>query len=458
MVEARDSVASPEAPATAALRRRVAALGERLGTLVNRRRVRAYSAIVLVVVVLEYGFVFLTGPGLLDRFGQIKGTDFIQFYVAGQLIAAGRGAELYGFELPFRFPVQFEAQTQLLMPQSAEHRHAYVVPPFYALLFVPLSQLPYVPAYGVWAALNVGLLFAALRVLRPHFAVLQGDDSGIAHLAVFSFFPFLECLFDGQNSVVTLFLFAAAYAALRRHRDAIAGVTLGLALYKPQLVGVMALFLLASRRWRAIVGLAGMGLLLAAISYAVVGPRGVADYVELAATMPGWIYLPGWRTWNMHSWNSLFVLLFPGPGLSQALTLAAVLVTLTFLALAWRSSAHDALGFDLGFALAVLGTLLISPHVFAYDLLLLVMPGLALASLLVAQPAIALTAVVARLRTLLALAYLAPLVSRFAAMWLHVQVSVLVLAAMFAATYLLATRPVVRSALVQSSAPLSGSA
>lgn len=534
-------------------------VGRRLGALVIRRRVVAYSAIMLLVVVAETAFIYIAGPGLLDWFGQIKGTDFIQFYAAGRLILEGRGSELYVFEPPFGFPAQFEVEARILAPQVTEHRHAFVVPPYYALPFVPLALLPYLLALALWIALNVALLVATLRLLRPHVRLLQaGGHPGqapagrIPYLVALSFFPFLECQLDGQNSVVTLALVAAAYVALRDRRDVLAGAILGLGLYKPQLVLTIVLLLLIARRWRVALGFAGAGALVVGLSWALVGTKGMLDYAALSATMPGWIHIPGWKTWNMHSWHSFFVLLARDPGAASALSAVATLATLGLLVAAWwpmgrecrrpliprgearhssegrspdpgfgasatmRIKSSDAghgpnppapfptgeggvercrtglsgpdraswpvrsvpravcgsdcaaivtapspfptgeggqrglglpghplslMPFDLQYALAVIGTLLVSPHVFVYDLTLLVLPGLLLADRLLGDPELAASDRGGWLKVLLALAYFVPLVSRFAAKGIGLQVSVLVVAGLFAVTYhLLAER------------------
>jgi Glycosyltransferase family 87 len=416
-------------------------VGKRFGALVTRRRVRNYAAIVLLIVVVEYIFGYATGSGFLDRYGQVKGTDFVQFYVAGQLVAAGHGSSLYTFLPPFQFPAQFAAEAQLLSPQVIDPHFAFVVPPFYALLFVPLSALAYLQAYAVWIILNACLLFLALRLLRPYVALLKGGDRRLTYLVAVSFFPVLECLFDGQNAIVSLFLLAATYVALRRRWDVLAGGALGLALYKPQLVLVLALFLLITWRWRALAGLVATGVALVGVSWAIVGTRGMLDYMSLSATSLGWLYIPGWRTWNMHSWYSFFVLLVADPAASRALTVIFTAITLAFLISAWRwAQVGPVASSNLQFALAILGTVLVSPHVFAYDLTILIIPGLLLADAGVAAIELGPKGHDGWLRGFLGVGYFIPLISRFAALELRLQLSVLVVAAIFAMTYLALSR------------------
>jgi hypothetical protein len=410
----------------------------RLAALVHRRRIFAYATIMVLVVVVAYPFQLVTGSGVLDRYGQVKGTDFVEFYAAGQLIAAGHGPSLYHFLPPFQFPAQFSAEASFLAPQVHDPHFAFIVAPYYALPFVPLSALPYLPAYAVWFAGNVALFGLTLRLLRPYVGLLQGRDRRLAILVAASFFPVLECLVDGQNAIVSLFLFAVVYIALRRDRDVLAGVALGFALYKPQLVLTVALLVLVGRRWRAVLALLGTGLALLAISFAIVGTAGLHDYLRLSLTMPGWVYIPGWRTWNMHSLNSFFVLLVPVPWLARLLTAAASIAVLLPAIAVWRTAhPRDPAWLNPAYALAVLATVLVSPHVFAYDLALLVIPGLLLADGLAGGGLGGPPVATQWLRVFLAVGYLLPLPSRFFALTVRLQPSVLVIAGIFAATYLL---------------------
>lgn len=61
----------------------------------NARRVTAHAAIAASAIWLTFAFN-LSGPGFLDRFGDLKGTDFLQFYAAGSFARAHRIAQMYG--------------------------------------------------------------------------------------------------------------------------------------------------------------------------------------------------------------------------------------------------------------------------------------------------------------------------------------------------------------------------
>jgi hypothetical protein len=58
------------------------------------KRLRAHGAIVALCLWSLYLWTIAT-PGLRDRNGNLKGTDFLHLYTLGSLAAAHRGADLY---------------------------------------------------------------------------------------------------------------------------------------------------------------------------------------------------------------------------------------------------------------------------------------------------------------------------------------------------------------------------
>ena len=72
--------------------------------------------------------------GYFDRFGQLRGMDFLQFYAAGRVVADGRLASLYDWDA-------FSALLPQLVPGIGDLLYLPVYPPQLALLFAPLSRL-----------------------------------------------------------------------------------------------------------------------------------------------------------------------------------------------------------------------------------------------------------------------------------------------------------------------------
>jgi hypothetical protein len=98
---------------------------------------------------------------------------------------------------------------------------------------------------------------------------------------LFAYFPTITALKMGQDSVITTFLLVETLVSLKRKRYAIAGGLLALGLYKPQFVLPLVGIFLLHRRWSSIFGFLSTGLLLGAISLAMVGWDGLIRLLSL---------------------------------------------------------------------------------------------------------------------------------------------------------------------------------
>lgn len=299
-----------------------------------------------------------TGPGLLDRAGNVKGGDFVMFYVAGKIVAAQQADHLYD-------PGEQERIEHDLTGEWSG-RHGLINPPFYALLFVPLTALPYLPAFVIWSALGALMLLATLRMVGRVRAAPW----------VLAFIPVWAAVSYGQNSLLSLFILTATFALLRGGRDGAAGLALGCLLYKPQLIAPLALLLLLDRRWRAIAGLGAMAATLVALTLALSVPATRA-YLALGHSVATMFGESGFPTAKMHSLYSFFALLLPGH-LAAAGVLALLASLATLVAVRRLQPIYGADGFARWYAAALWGTVLVSPHLPFYDLSLLVLPALLL--------------------------------------------------------------------------------
>jgi alpha-1,2-mannosyltransferase len=333
-----------------------------VGRFVGTRR-RRYALFLGAALWGGWLLSLLVGPGLLDLTGHVKGADFIEFYAAGRIVGSGQADHLYDLAL------QQRVEHEITAPEDWPGLHGFLNPPFFALPFVLFAHLPYLFAFALWSLLGLALLLAAL-VLVAH------KRAARALPWVLAFVPVFAAVSYGQNTLLSLFLLALAFALLRRGRDLGAGVLLGCLLYKPQLVVVLALTLLADRRWRACFGLGAAGACLATISW-VMSPAGARSYVAFSRSFPTMLMDPGFPTWNMHSLHSFFVLLLPD--LHAAAQALAVLASLGALAATRaRQPRYGPDGLARWFAAALWGTTLASPHVFLYDLSPLALAGVLL--------------------------------------------------------------------------------
>jgi alpha-1,2-mannosyltransferase len=362
--------------------------------------------------------VNLAGPGWRDRSGQIKGTDFVHFYVLGNLALNGDRAALY----------DVAAQAKRAIELVPESRGTYYVPiygPQVSLLFAPLALLPYGWALTIWLAMTAAVYAVCLAAFWYRCPSLRTDARLVALVAAAS--PaFFNLMAHGQNSALAVAAFTAGFFALARERRFLAGVAIGMLVYKPQLGLAAACLFVLKAEWPVLAGgLAGafgqLGLAWGWYGTDVMGRywqtlRHVGEFVPLLDSKP----------YQMHSLLSFWRLILPNSPAADALYALCALATIAGLVMVWRPGIR----LEVRYAALLLATILVCPHLNVYDLVILAPGLLLLADWWLASPQ-ADGSRIARL--LLYAAYALPLfgvLTRFT----HVQLSVVAMAALFAAT------------------------
>ena len=256
------------------------------------------------------------------------------------------------------------------------------------MLFAPLARLPYVAAYLVWAIFNLALILGFWKLLRPRLPSLHRLLPGLPLLAMFAFFPLMMALLQGQDSILLLFLYGLAFLALATGRAFVAGLCLGLALFKFQLVLPFVLVLLLRRQWRAVAGfvITAFGLLL--VSAAVVGWNGVMAYPGFVLGLSRSGAQAGIYPRDMPNLRGLIEGALHFAGRPAALLIIALSIALVALAaLRWpvpTERAQPGRQFMLGFSLCLTITIMASYHLLVHDLSLLMLPALLVAEAIVA--------------------------------------------------------------------------
>lgn len=353
-------------------------------------------------------------PGLVDRAGRFKGADYIQFYVMGSFVLEGRPEALY------------DAGAHLAEGRRRIHPdlQLYAAHPNYgpqvALAFAPLAILPFPSSLVVFLGLTTLCYAWSIRLLWRECEGLRGHGWLVTVLAAAS--PlFWTMIRYGQASSVPLLLWSIAFVALRRNRLFLAGVAIGCLACKPQLGIVVGIVLLAARQWRvvggALVAVAGQF----GVAWLAAGSTAMAQYLgELWRLMLNPRLVEVYAA-EIHSLRGFFQLLIPSPAVVSVCALAGLLVVLIAAVRCWRSSAP--LGVRWG-QMALL-TVLASPHLISYDLVLLTIALLLFADWAVRHPE---HDVSAPASLLLLLLYFAPFSGMIIARLTGVQVSVIVMA------------------------------
>jgi hypothetical protein len=189
-------------------------------------------------------------------------TDFRVPYAAGYMLRTGQPLYDYSAEL--------EAQNRVVSRE--EIALPFIHPAYEALLYVPLSYLTYLKAYWLWFALNLAILIAIYFALRPDLAPLSDGAFWLPFASLVAFLPFGAGLMQGQDSLLFVLLFAIAFALLRNDSHLfLAGMFVGLASFRFQIVVPVMLCFMLWRRWSFVTGFLATALPAAAISVALAG-------------------------------------------------------------------------------------------------------------------------------------------------------------------------------------------
>jgi hypothetical protein len=380
------------------------------GAWLTAERARAYATMLLVAYVLFVVGLLVTANGLVDALGRPLGTDFANIWSSGRLVLEGRPAVAFD-------PVQQEPYQQALLGSSPAYFYGWHYPPMFLAVAGLLATMPYLPALAVWllatSTAYVAIVRAIVGTVAPGMLVML---LALASPAVFA------NVTHGHNGLLSAALFGTGLYLLDR-RPLLAGLTFGLLAYKPQYGLFIPLVLALDGRWRTIAAAAAtvIATILASIVLfglaswdAFLTHTAFTREVILEAGGAGWFKLQG---------------VFPavrmyGGSTSLAYTLQAVWMLAVGIALVWLWRARSA-SFEQRAAALVLATMLATPYAFNYDSAILMV---AIAYL--ARHAHRAGAAPYEI-TLLALLWLAPLISREATALLHVPFALLVQATVF---------------------------
>jgi len=301
---------------------------------------------------------------------QDRREDVVAYYAAGKLVADGLAGKLYQPEA-----VAAVEQEVLGRPAGRYGGLVFLNPPFVAGLFQPLTRLPYNEAQAVWFALNAIALFAAILALLPELRRLPRMWAAVFVLAALASFPVFWSFLYGQSSSFILLSWALFYRLTKDRRDLPAGLALAATLIKPHLAIAPIACLLATSRWRVLLAFGAAAALLVAASVALVGPSTTfLDYPTFLLGSLRWQREYGVDRAHMYGWASFFPsVLHVSRG--AALALAGVASAATLLAAVWVSRLYRHDGARPLLALAI-ASILISPHMHAQDLQLLLLPVL----------------------------------------------------------------------------------
>ena len=353
-------------------------------------------------------------PGLVDRVGRFKGSDYVQFYVMGSLLGEGRADALYDAQ------AHLSEGRRRIDPNLGLYAAHPNYGPQVALAYVPLAALPYGWSLAVFLALSgIGYAFSVWIVWRDCDALRQ-HGRVVAVLAAAS--PLLLTVVRyGQASAVAVLALALALAAFTRGRLFLAGVAIGCLAYKPQLGVLFGIALVAARQWRVVGGAAAAVAVQLGIAWLATGSQTMMRYFEELWLLVRDPRLVQAYPSELYSVRGFVHLLVPYVPVVAACGAAALLVAVVLAVRSWSSSSSV----SVRFGVLIVLTILASPHLLSYDLLLLTIPLIVFADWAVQHQDHRFSV---GMRVALVLLYFAPFSGMIVARLIGVQVAVIVMA------------------------------
>lgn len=202
----------------------------------------------------------------LDGDGEPIGRDFVNMWMAGHAAWLAHPADWFE---PHAYN---RAIRRLLGLAASAPAFNWGHPPSILLFTWPLGLLPYGFSYVAWMFVGAGLYLSAI----------PAPERRVEYLLLLLASP--ACINDvisGQNGFFIAALFIGALTQLDK-RPTLSGILIGLLTIKPQLGLLFPVMLIASRRWRALACAAATAFALFAATSAIYGAHIWADYYRIA--------------------------------------------------------------------------------------------------------------------------------------------------------------------------------
>jgi hypothetical protein len=325
--------------------------GLRSGQWLTAARARGYSLILLGICAIAVAGWIALSDGLIDRNGKPLGTDFSNVYAAGALTLQGRPADAYQ-------PALQHAAEKAVFGGREVPFYGWHYPPFFFAVAVVVAAFPYAWGLAIWLAASLIAYLAAMRAILPRTDTL---------LIAAAFPAVFVNIGHGQNGFLTAALLGGALQLLDR-RPWLAGVLIGCLAYKPQFGVLIPVALLAGGRWSTIGAAVATVAALLALSLVMLGGgvwHAFADSMNFTQTV---VLEQGGTGWEkIQSVFSALRMWGAGVQLAYAVQIALALMLAAGLAWLWHSDA----AFELKAASLATASLLATPYVLDYDLVVL---------------------------------------------------------------------------------------
>jgi arabinofuranan 3-O-arabinosyltransferase len=307
-----------------------------------------------VMIAAFFPAAYFSGNWIWDHAGRGIPTDFVNVWAAGRLVLEGHPALAYDWDIQKHLELA-------LLKQDFSGYFAWHYPPPFLFIAMLLAHLPYSAAFVGWVSLS---LIPYLAVMRA----IVGRPFGL--LLALAFPVVLNNVLVGQNGFLTAALIGGTLYLLPT-RPVLSGICLGLLTYKPQYGLLFPIVLIAAAQWTVFCSAAVTAVAVAFASWIAFGTESWQAFFHWMPMFSHAFLAEGKAPW--WKMQSLFALVRFFGGSEQLAWIfhwvlsAVVAVTLITI---WRSPVRYALKA----AALALGTLLTTPYLFMYDMMVLAIP------------------------------------------------------------------------------------
>jgi len=281
-----------------------------------------------------------------DASGYLIGRDFVNSWMGARAVARGQVDGLFHL-------TAYNREITALFGKLPPLNWSY--PPVVLLVLGPLGRLPYLLALALWSTVGfAAYLLAARRFSR--------DGKFLTFVAAAPAIGI--CLFCGQNGFFTAALLILFFRYWD-NRPLLAGLFLGLMLYKPHLVVLFPLALALSGRWRLFASAAVTTLGLIALTALVFGPHIWSDYLRFVGPVQKGVTETGTGFLTMMPTGFMQARMM-GAGPALARLIHSPFALLALVAVVWTfAKRRDPL---LSMAVLVTASFVVTPYAFDYDM------------------------------------------------------------------------------------------
>ncbi len=301
-----------------------------------------------------FPIAYLMQSWIYDPTGLGFPTDFVNVWAAGKLALDGTPALAYDWDIQKKIELA-------VLGQDFPGYFAWHYPPPFLFVASFLAQFPYAVAYAGWMAISIVPYLAVVRSIvgRPF-----GLIFAIAFPMVFS------NTLVGQNGFLTAALIGGTLY-LMPVRPVLSGICLGLLSYKPQYGLLFPLVLIAAAQWRVFISAGVTAVALAFVSWLAFGTESWQAFVHWMPMFSQAFLSEGKATWwKLQSLYSMVRFLGGPEPFAWAVHWVFTASVATVLVLMWRSRVP----YTLKAAALATSTLLITPYLFMYDMVVLAIP------------------------------------------------------------------------------------